>query len=149
MGFGSDRPTIPSQVPHPSMTEAQRRGQPMTLAMIALMILILTLIFSFPYLVSDDWGTGAVIAVVGIGVVAMLLYFGARREIEIHQKYGQGWLFDRKNMFLGFMLLIGGLAMIILGGPLTSVFFLSIFIMVLGVAFVFGGMFWIVMGLRG
>ncbi len=121
----------------------------MTLAMVALIILILTLIFSFPYLISDDWSTGALIAAVGIGIVAVLLYLGARRELEIHQKYGQAWLFDRRNMVMGFMLLIAGVLMIILGGPLTSVFILSVFIMVLGVAFVFAGMFWIVMGLRG
>lgn len=136
-------------VPHPQTAGPHRSGQSMTLAMVALMILILTLIFSFPYLISEDWSTGAVIAAVGIGVVAVLLYLGARRELEIHQKYGKGWLFDRKNMVLGFMFLIAGVVMIILGGPLTSVFILSFFIMVLGVAFVFAGMFWIVLGLRG
>lgn len=139
----------PPNVPHNQATGQHKRAQPMTLAMVALMILILTLIFSFPYLISEDWSTGAIIAIVGIGVVAVLLYLGARRELEIHQKYGQGWLFNRKNMVLGFALLIAGVAMIILGGPLTSVFFLSVFIMVLGVTFVFAGIVWIVMGLRG
>ncbi len=139
----------PPNYPPPQPTGPHRRSQPMTLAMVALMVLILTLIFSFPYLISEDWSTGAVIAVVGIGVVAVLLYLGAKREQEIHQKYGQGWLFDRKNMVLGFALLIAGVVMIILGGPLTSVFFLSVFIMVLGVAFVFAGIIWIVLGLRG
>lgn len=121
----------------------------MTLALVSLMVLILTLIFSFPYLISDDWSIGVIIAAVGFGVAAMLLYLGARREIGLHRKYGQGWLFDRRNMTMGFLLLIAGVLMLILGGPLTSVFFLSVFIMVLGVAFIFGGMFWIVMGLRG
>ena len=139
----------PQSVPHNQATGPHRRAQPMTLVMVALMILILTLIFSFPYLISEDWSTGAMIAVVGIGIAAVLLYLGARRELDIHQNYGQGWLFDRKNMVLGFALLIAGVVMIILGGPLTSVFFLSVFIMVLGITFVFAGIVWIVMGLRG
>jgi len=121
----------------------------MTIGFVALLILTLTLIFSFPYLVSEDWTIGALIAAAGVGIVAVVLYLGGRRELELHRKYGQGWLFDRKNMLLGFMVLIAGIMMIVLGGPLSSVAIISAYIMVLGVAFVFAGIFWIIVGLRG
>jgi len=143
-------PMIPrANVPEMTATEAQRRAQPMTIGLVALLILILVLIFSFPYLISEDWTIGALIAAVGVGVVAVMVYLGGRRELEHHRKYGQGWLFDKRNMLLGFMFLIAGIVMIVLGGPLSSVAVLSVYIMVLGVAFLFAGIYWIIVGLRG
>lgn len=151
MSYGTRIPPMipPAHVPYPPTTEAQRRGQPMVIGLGALLILILTLIFSFPYLVSEDWIIGVLIAAVGVGIVAVILYLGGRRELEFHRKYGQGWLFDRKNMLLGFIVLIAGVMMIVLGGPLSSVVIISAYIVVLGVAFLFAGIFWIIVGLRG
>jgi hypothetical protein len=131
------------------MTEAQRRGQPMMIGLVALFILILTLIFSFPYLLSEDWIVGLLIWAVGVVIVAVILYLGGRRELELHRNYGQGWLFDRKNMVLGFLVLTAGIMMIVLGGPLSSVVIISAYIVVLGIAFVFAGISWIILGLRG
>ena len=141
-------PPVP-YAPYPSTAEAQRRGQPMIIGMVAVLILIVTLIFSFPYLITEEWPLGVLIAAVGIGIVAFILYLGERREVEFDRRYGHGWLFDRKNMALGFMFLIAGVIMIILGGPLSSVTFISPYILTLGIAFVLAGLFWLVLGLRG
>lgn len=121
----------------------------MIIGLVALLILILTMIFSFPYLVSEDWTIGMLIAAIGVGIVAVIIYLGGRRELEFHRKYGHGWLFDRKNVLLGFLVLLAGIMMIVLGGPLSSVTLISAYILVLGIAFVFAGIFWIIVGLRG
>ncbi len=134
---------------YPSLTEAQMAGRPMIIGPVALLILIIALIFSFPYLVSEEWPVGVLIAAVGIGIIAVILYFGERRELQFRRQYDAGSMFGRNSKLMGFMALIAGILMIIIGGPLTSVAIISVYILLLGVAFILAGIIWIIVGLRG
>jgi hypothetical protein len=112
---------------------------------IAMMVILVTFVFSFQYYGSDDWAIGIVVAVVGTSLMAFIIF------LAVHQEKASGHhavSFERKGFVIGMMVLVGGMAVLLYGGS-VSTSYVAWIISALGVLAAVAGAFWIIVSLRG
>lgn len=140
----STSPVPVGQSSYPSPGPVRRDFQAFAVP-IAMMIILVTFVFSFQYYGSNEWVLGIIVAVVGSAVMALLIF------LAIHQERASGFhttRLDTKGFVIGTFVLVLGMAVLLYGGSISTSI-ASWVVSAIGVLAAVAGAFWIIVSLRG